>query len=93
MFSLTHDRHWRGRDDGLWEFGLRPWDRGGGADRDRSQAGPRHQGGMLDLEAGHIVVTNRKLHRAMREGARRAGRRRLSGECWLGLSDARPGRG
>jgi len=58
-----------GRVDGLWEFGLRPRDIAAGA-LIVTEAGGRVtnlEGGAPDLEARHIVATNRKLHRVMRE--------------------------
>jgi myo-inositol-1(or 4)-monophosphatase len=58
-----------GRVDGLWNFGLRPWDIAAGA-LIVTEAGGRVtnlEGGALDLGGRHIMATNRKLQRAMRE--------------------------
>jgi myo-inositol-1(or 4)-monophosphatase len=53
----------------LWEFGLRPWDIAAGALIVTEAGGcvTNLEGGPMDLEARHIVATNRKLHDAVRE--------------------------
>jgi len=58
-----------GRVDALWEFGLRPRDIAAGA-LIVAEAGGRVtnlDGSALDLDAGKILASNRKLYRAMRE--------------------------
>ena len=57
---------------GLWEFELRPWDITAGAQTEAGGRVTNLEGGALDLEVRHIVASNRKLHRAMRDTIRKA---------------------
>ncbi|MGH7841905.1 MAG: inositol monophosphatase family protein [Candidatus Binataceae bacterium] len=58
-----------GRADAFWEFGLKPWDVAAGAllvEEAGGQVG-NMDGTPLDLAAGQILATNRRLHSAMLE--------------------------
>jgi myo-inositol-1(or 4)-monophosphatase len=63
-----------GRVDAFWEFGLRPWDVAAGALIVAEAGGQvtNLDGSALDLDAGKILASNRKLHRAMRETVAKA---------------------
>jgi myo-inositol-1(or 4)-monophosphatase len=56
-----------GRVDAPWEFGLRPWGIGGLILADAGGRVSNLDGPALDLVARHILASNHKLHRAMRE--------------------------
>lgn len=57
-----------GRLDGFWEFGLKPWDVAAGSLIVREAGGrvTNLDGSVLDLNAGRILATNRRLHTEMR---------------------------